>query len=71
MTDFSQVRADEALLNALGTAISMEEPSGELAELLVAWRQDVDSEPIDVTHVERAATALWTPVGGRWNGTCA
>ncbi|HEV2781428.1 MAG TPA: anti-sigma-D factor RsdA [Actinophytocola sp.] len=47
--DFSQVHADDAFLDALGA--TKPDPSGmfaddRLAELLLAWRSDVDAEPI-------------------------
>lgn len=48
--DFSLVHADDAFLDALGSARPrVPEPRGDddrLAELLLSWRRDVDSEPI-------------------------
>jgi hypothetical protein len=47
--DFALVHADDAFLDALGSARPGRiEPLGEdrLAELLLCWRQDVDAEPI-------------------------
>lgn len=59
MTDFALVHADDALLDALGAAVVMVDPSDDLALLLLAWRQDVDAEPIPLTGADLVAAVAW------------
>lgn len=45
--DLAAVQADDALLDMLGgNAMGRSEADAELARVLVAWRRDVDTEPI-------------------------
>ena len=47
--DLAAVAADDARLNLLGSNERVwSESDAELAQILVAWRRDVDAEPIPV-----------------------
>lgn len=62
--DLAQLQADDQLLDALGgtnpdSAGSDDEQGPDLEALLVAWRQDVDSTPIDdLVDTDRAVEAI-------------
>lgn len=64
LADVSLIQADDALLNALGgpdphVAESLGEP--ELNQLLLAWRRDIDSEPIaELVDTQEAVTTIQT-----------
>lgn len=58
--DLAAVQADDALLDMLGgSSAGRSEADAELARVLVAWRRDVDTEPIcDLVDTETALAAI-------------
>lgn len=70
--DLAQLQADDELLDRLGATDPEIDSAGskntDLESLLVAWRRDVDSTPIDeLVDAERAAHAISEGRGGRTN----
>lgn len=56
--DRQSVLADDAYLDALGTAYSYDLAEDDLSVLLLSWRRDVDSEPMPALVTTDEAIAV-------------
>lgn len=72
MFDFSQVQADDALLDDLGAAKPAAPAGDEVALLLLLWRNSVDAIPIgELASTRLAVATVRAARERRRRGSCA